>query len=1059
MKALLFNPRLVATFVGLLVVAGLASLGTIVRQEDPTITNGIGVIVTPYPGASAERVERLVTEKVEDELQELAEIGTLSSTSRDSVSVVVVELDEQLQGKEAERAFSRIRDALNDAEANLPAGSGTPSLDDERFGAYTWIVGLRWTASTPARIGLLKRYAEELQARLRNISGTDTVKVFGSPEEQVLVEVDADALNAAGLSVRDVAGAIARADAKGAAGILRTETLNAPIELRGEVDSLERVRRVPLSLDGAAQLQVGYVADVRREVQDPPPELAFVDGAPAVVVAAQLATGVRFDGWRAKASAALEDFERIVPSGIETRMVFDQTGYTEARLSTLVTNLLSGLLIVVLVLFLTLGWRSAVVVSLTLPLVSLACLAVLNAMSVPIHQMSVTGLIVALGLLVDAAIVMVDAVRYRIASGMAPMDAAQESLRRLWLPLTSSTLTTVLAFMPILLLPGRVGEFVGTIGLSVIVALLASWIIALVVIPSAGARFLAPVRHAPRLGRSSWLQTGVSWEPLGSAFDRSLRWSLKHPWASMALVTLVPTAGVLGATTVPRQFFPPADRDQFHVEVRMAPATSIAHTEEVVHRLDGMLRAQPEVRSTAWFLARSAPPFYYNLKQDQDGNAAYAQALVDATSVSAVAEVIRRLQPEVDSTFPEAQIILRELLQGPPVDAPVELRVYGPDIEVLRSLGAAYRLRMSRVPEVTHTRATLQAGTPKLWFAADEARARRAGLRLTDIAQQLATRLEGTVGGSLLEGPEELPVRVRVSRPVRQDFGQMTSLGLVPGPDAGIPVQTVLRTGADAFGSSAPETLPMSALGRFDIEPVWARIPHRNGERVNIIRAYTEVGVYPETGLVGFRNALTQDPVQLPPGYRMEFGGDAEERGEAMAGLFASVPVLVLLMVACVALSLNSFRLGAVVFIVAGQSMGLGLLCLTVSGYPLGFQAMIGLIGLVGVAINAAIVISSALSHDAAAASGDPNAIQRVVTEETSRHIISTTITTFGGFIPLIISGGGFWPPFAVGIAGGVLLSSLLSFFFVPAAYMLVARSRPVRRTFSVAGQAEVFVR
>ncbi len=215
---------------------------------------------------------------------------------------------------------------------------------------------------------------------------------------------------------------------------------------------------------------------------------------------------------------------------------------------------------------------------------------------------------------------------------------------------------------------------------------------------------------------------------------------------------------------------------------------------------------------------------------------------------------------------------------------------------------------------------------------------------------------------------------------------------------------------------------------------------------MNVVRGYTTSGVYPETAFNGLRQVLETDPIAMPPGYRMEVGGDAAERNDAMANLFAYVPVLVLLMVAFVSLSLNSFRLGGTVFVVAFQSMGLGLLSIALFGYPLGFQGMIGLIGLVGVAINAAIVINSALREDPASVAGSPRAIRDVVLGETSRHIVSTTITTFGGFLPLILSPGGFWPPFATGIAGGVLLSTIISFYFVPAFFLLVTRRRPVNQ-------------
>ncbi|MEM6860011.1 MAG: efflux RND transporter permease subunit [Myxococcota bacterium] len=1011
---LLESPRVVGTFAVLVLVAGLASLANIVRQEDPTITNGIGVIVTGFPGASAERVEALVTEKIEAELIELPEIATLSSTSRNGASVVVVQIDENVQGKDVEPIFSKVRDRLDDAQAEFPQGAGTPELDTNRFGAYTYILGLRWTSSSSVRPGLMLRWAEELQDRLRGLPGTDHAKIFGQPEEEIRVEIDPAALEAAGLTAGQVAGAIAGADVKGSAGVLRGSSVEAPIELRGEIDGLDRVRRVPLGPD---VLQVGDVAEVRRELRAPRSVDAFVDEKAALVVAAQIAPGVRFDKWRVRADEVLNDFEAGLPGGLELTKIFDQTAYTEARLASLVQNLLVGLALVVAVLFLTLGWRAALSVTLTLPLVSSACLAVLGWMGVPIHQMSVTGLIVALGLLVDAAIVVVDAIRQRIIDGQDRRRALRESLGRLWLPLLASTLTTVFAFMPILLLPGRVGEFVGTIGLSVIVALIASYVMALSVVPVVASRFMRPPSQEPRL-----FEVGLRLPALGRWFRRSLDWSLAHPVLSLALVTIVPVAGVLGSSTLARQFFPPADRDQFHIQLRMPPATPLARTREAAQAVDAILREEEAVERTSWFIGQSAPPAYYNLRQNQDGNPSFAQALVEVGSVADVQAILPSLQRRIDREVPQAQVLLLELLQGPPVDAPIEVRIYGPDLEILRGLGDELRARMAKVPSVTHTLATLRGGAPKLWLEADEEEARLAGLRLAEVTAQIGARMEGVTGGSLLEGPEEVPVRVVMSDRDRSSMGSVGALGLL-GPGGGAP-------------------LPLDGLASMSLQSSWAAIPHRNGQRVDIVRAWTHAGVFPDTAFVAFQDVLEREPIELPPGYRIEIGGDAEKRGDAMGDLFALVPVLVVLMFACVALSLDSFRLGGIVFVVAGQSMGLGLLSATIGRHPLGFQAMIGLIGLVGVAINAAIIICSALREDAKAAVGDPTAIADVVQFETSRHIVSTTITTFGGFLPLILSPGGFWPPFATGIAGGVLLSSLLSFYFVPAAFLLVARWR-----------------
>lgn len=1039
MDRLMRDPRLLATTIGLIVVAGLSALATIVRQEDPTITNGVALIVTPFPGASAERVESLVTEKLEEELRQIQEISTVESTSRAGTSVVSVEIDETITGEATAPIFSKIRDAIDDAQARFPAGVLDPIFDDERFGSYTFILGLTWVGSGAAPTAILQRYAETLEDALRGVTGTDHVKVFGRSDEQIRVTFDPERLAAAGLGARSVADAIARADAKVASGVLRAPHQNLLLEVSGELDSLERIRRVPLAAGPAGvTLRVGDVARVERAIADPPRELAKVDGRPAVVVAAQLAAGQRFDVWAERARARVQDFEASLPEGIALEMIFDQTEYTEARLADLVTSLMTGLVLVVIVLFATLGGPAALVVTAALPLVTLASVAILRFLGVPIHQMSVTGLIVALGLLVDNAIVVTDAVRMRRLEGLSGLEAVQASIRHLRVPLFASTLTTVLAFMPILLLPGRVGEFVGTIGLSVIVALIVSYGVAVSIVAALAGRF--------SLGRpGARLSAGLSFPAATRRFSRSLDWSLAHPKTSMALATLLPLVGVVGATTLPQQFFPPADRDQFHLELYMPASASIDATRRVTERVEALLRGREEVEHVTWLVGRSAPPFYYNMKQTQDGNPAFAQALVRARSVPDVSRVLPLLQAEIDREVPEAQAILRELLQGPPVDAPVEYRIYGPRISELRRLGEALRERMSRVAVITHSTASLTASSPKLRLETDEDEALLAGLRPVDIAGQLQLALEGIEGGSVLEGQEELPVRVRVDDATRADLDRLRGLPLLA---RGLP-------GAGSPAGAAFPGIPLSALSEPALRPVLDGIPRRNGERVNVIRGFTSAGIYPETAFEGLSRVLSEHPLEVPAGYRLEVGGDAEKRADAMGDLFASVPLLVVLMVAAVALSLDSFRLALVIFVVAFQSMGLGLLSLTVLRHPLGFQALIGLIGLVGVAINAGIVISSALQTDPDALAGDATRIRQMVLTETSRHIISTTITTFGGFLPLILSEGGFWPPFASAVAGGVLLSTIGSFYFVPAAFSVLTRQRPLAPLGGVPGGRE----
>ncbi|MGB5811604.1 MAG: efflux RND transporter permease subunit, partial [Polyangiales bacterium] len=562
----------------------------------------------------------------------------------------------------------------------------------------------------------------------------------------------------------------------------------------------------------------------------------------------------------------------------------------------------------------------------------------------------------------------------------------------------------------------------------VIISLAISYVFAMTLVPALAGLFLKG--REPGFGRGVW-RDGVSFPKLTARFERSLDWSLANPRRSMLLVSALPLLGVLGALTLPQQFFPPADRDQCHSELRLPQQSSIEETREAASRVEEVLRAHDEVQSVAWFIGRSAPPFYYNLKQDQDGNPSYAQGQVKLASVGAVERLLPVLQRELDDAVPNAQVLTRELLQGPPVDAPIEFRIYGPNLDTLRALGLELRERISRVPTVVHSLTTLTATSPKIWLRADEEQTRLAGLDLVQIANQLNSRLEGVPGGSILEDNEEVPVRVRVADRARSVLDEIGSTSL-------------LSPAVQAQGATGFPGIPLESLVDVELRPSLDGVPHRNGRRVNIVRGYTEAGVFPDEAFRALAQVLEEDPILVPPGYRLETGGDAAERSDAMGNLFAYVPVLVLLMIAIVSLSLGSFRLGATVFIVALQSMGLGLLSVALFRFPLGFQALIGLVGLVGVAINAAIIINAALREDPAAVRGDALAVRRVVVGETSRHIVSTTITTFGGFLPLMLSAGGFWPPFATGIAGGVVLSTVVSFYFVPAAFLLITRRHPV---------------
>ncbi|WP_187430105.1 Cobalt-zinc-cadmium resistance protein CzcA [Roseobacter fucihabitans] len=1020
METLTFRqPRIVALALLVIIAAGLSSLLAIGRQEDPTITNLFATITTPYPGADPARVETLVTAEIEDALREIPEVDEINSTSATGISIVQVDLLDTLADDRIEQVWSEIRDALGDAQAAFPQGVMTPDFSSDGAGTFGAIIALS-ANHKDVPLSIMGRFGESLADDIRSLSGTKQVETFGGPQEEVLVTLDPIKAATLGLSADDVAGAIARGDSKGQAGRLRSFANEMIIDVAGDITALERVRTLILREGPQGQVtRISDVAEVTRGPRLPLSEAALHNGAPAVLIAAKLEDGLQVDIWMGRVKTALAAFQGDVPSSITAELIFDQSRYTAERLAEVGGNMAIGVALVVGVLLITMGVRAALIVALILPLVSLATLATMNVIGLAIHQMSVTGLIVALGLLVDAGIVMTDEVGQRIAKGETRHKAVKGSVRRLFAPLLASTVTTALSFTPMILLPGPAGDFVGSIAIAVVTMLLWSFVIAVTVTPAIAGWVM------PAAGKTGIIANGIKSRRLSQGFAATLRWAMRNPLRSVAFSLVLPVLGFMSMPLLTAQFFPGVERDQFHIEVDLRPGAAIGQTRQVAERLDALLRAAPEVRQVSWVIAKSAPAFYYNMVSARADAARFAQALVTTHSPAATETLIARLEREIGAVAPEAQVLVRGLVQGPPVDAPVELRLVGPDLDTLRATGAQMRRIISDVDAVTLSRGTVSTGAPEVSLTVNEAKARQTGFDLSMISRQLEAGLEGVTGGSLLEGSEELPVRVRFGDATRSDLSAIADMILLP-PDAAAQSARGLFPG-----------VPLSAIADVTLTPGEPIITRRNAERVNTIQAFILRDVLPEEALAQVRAALDAEGFTLPAGYRLEIGGDSDARAETLGNLLASLGLIVTLSIAAIVMTFNSFRLSAIALIVSVLSAGLSILALAIFQYPFGINAIIGVIGSIGVSINAAIIIMTGLRDDPGARLADPEAMVDVLMGS-SRHIISTTITTFGGFLPLILAGGGFWPPFAMSVAGGVLLSTVVSFYFTPPMFALL---------------------
>ncbi|MCY9862638.1 efflux RND transporter permease subunit [Vibrio coralliirubri] len=1015
------NTRLLILMTALLMVSGISAFMTLPRAEDPVIINRYANITTSFPGASAERVETLVTEVIENKLRELSEVKLVSSTSRPSVSIVTLELNDTIT--EPEPVWSQARDKLSDIESILPAGAQSPDLDSDHTYAFTTIASLTWSgAGEPDRL-TLGRYAKELAKRLRTLSGTEFVDEYGMPQEEIQISLRTADAAALGRSSANIAESLEGADAKNSAGELVSAYSRFGLEIESELDSIERIKQVPIATDSNGHIiRMEDIASVKRGEKTPQDQIAIIDGEPGVIVAARMHPDLRVDNWTSRANALIGKFEQELPSNVKVTVLFNQQGYTETRLDDLGKSLMIGFGLILIVLFVTLGVRAAILVAISLPLTSLLTLSIMKMTGVPINQMSVTGLIVALGIMVDNAVVMVDTIQAYRLKGQQRAEATMNALKHLWVPLLGSTLTTVLAFAPIILMPGASGEFVGGIAITVSFSLIGSYIISHTLIAGLATKLLPKqLSDVDKKGQHHWYMTGLRIPALTRWFSSSVRFGVTHPIITIALVLLVPFTGYWSMSQLTEQFFPPSDRDMFEIQVYMPPQASIYATKNTSEKIDDIIHRYPEVERIDWLVGANFPSFYYNLQARQNNAPYFSQAMVKTENFDQANALIPQLQKVLDEEVPEAQILVRKLNQGPPFTAPVELRVYGENLDTLKAIGEDVRLILAGVPHVTHTRETLQPGTPKVWLKVDEDTAKLNGISLNQFAGMLQTTLTGRESGSVIEGSESVPIRVRVADDARENLAHLSNIRLPISSD-------VYSTGIN-----------VSTLAELELTTSRGAITRRNGQRVNTIEGYIEAGVLPQTVLNEFQKRL--ESYQMPSGYTIGFGGESAERDNSVNSLISNVAVVVVLMVLVVVMSFNSFRMSSIIFMVAGLAGGLGLLSVWIFGYPFGFTVIIAMLGIAGLAINAAIVILTELKLDKEASSGNVDAVVEAVMSCT-RHISSTTITTVGGFMPLIIAGGGFWPPFAVAIVGGTVLTTLISFYFVPVVYHLMTRNQ-----------------
>jgi multidrug efflux pump subunit AcrB len=1014
MMALSFHrtPRFVVLLLLVVTALGAAGFLSLPRLEDPTLSPRFALIKTFMPGSDAARMETEISQPLEERLLEVDTIRLMRSQSRPGISVVIVELKDSVEDLEA--AWAEIREKLDLAAASFPPGASSPELERTDVRAFALILALSWNdPSVPVNQALLQRQTKELKDRVLAVPGTEEVKTFGSSPEEISIIVDRARLQGLGQSLVAVAERLAAQEARVVSGEVVGENNRYVVRTDSDFETLEDVRAMPLleTLDGGF-VSVEAVGTVKRGLSQPVLEMASIAGRPAVVLGVYAEDAVRVDIWTGRVKSQLADYP--VPAGMQLDFVFEQSKTVESRFSSLLWNLGLSIAAVMLVVLVMMGPRAALVVGAAIPMTSACLLGAMAFLGIPIHQMSVTGLIVALGLLVDNAIVVVDELKLEREAGHSEEESIGLVSKRLTLPLASSTATTVLAFLPIALLPGGVGEFVGTIALTVIIALIFSLGLSLWVLPSIFFWVFRRPQPRPDMWNSPKLVS-------------TYRWLFARPILPVALSLMLPVAGFLSAPGLKEQFFPPTDRPQIRMVVELPNSRTLEATRQATEVIRKRCLEYPQIAEVHWFLGRSVPKFYYNLLQNRDREPFFAEALVELKDPSGTTALIRELQRDLEARFPEARPRVIQLEQGPPFEAPVEIHLFGSDMVAQRRAGELLRQALADNPEVVSTRATLSDDLAQVEMVFDEAQIRRAGLEPEQVAAYLGLATQGRVVGTVFEETERLPVRLRFADQQRRDIDELASV-TIPTPSG---------------------SLPLSSFVRWELRPEQAVIAHRHQQRCNSVQAFLQAGALPSKVLKPVVEQLESGRLALPTGVRYEVGGEAAERNRAVGNLVVYVPPLMILMVGSLVLSFRSFRLSFLVGLVGLLSVGTGFGLLASMGIPFGFMAIIGTMGLLGVAVNDSTVVITALQETAA--DGDLDKVASSVARST-RHVVATTLTTIAGFLPLLLGADRFWHPLAGMIAGGVGGATLSALLLCPVVFRLITRVR--RRSTPVASVA-----
>ena len=1023
-KAAIEKNRITIVSLVLIFLAGIGAYNSMSRSEDPGFTVRTALIQTFFPGASPARVEQLVTDKLEQTIQEIPQVDNIVSESRTGISIIFVNI------KESEKVMRPIWDDLrrkvDRARSNLPEEAIGPFVNDEFGDVFGIIIAITGDGFSYAE---MKEVADECRNELLSVPDVAKVDIYGAQDERVFVEYNNARLAELGLSPFALKQILEGQNIITPGGTIYTADEQIVLEPTGNFESIDDLRHALIRIPGQTDLvYLGDIARVTRGYVDPPKSMMRYRGKPSLGLAVNMREGGNIVTLGENIKSQLAVFKHAYPIGVDFDLVAFQPFYVDQKVNDFVINLLEAMGIVLAVMLLTLGFRTGLVVSSLIPMAMVMALLVMSMLNIGLDQMSLASLIIALGMLVDNAIVMSESIMVQMQTGKDRIQAAIDSAKELRIPLLISSLTTAAAFLPIFLAESTTGEYTAPLFKVVTITLLCSWILSLTMTPYFCVKFLK-------------VKVRETTESFDSGFYRRYRGLLvalvRRPLVTVLGVVLLFAAAMFGMGYVPNIFFPPNEKPIFFAELKMPIGTPLEKTAKVVDGVEQFVRDSLLVGSErtsgvidwASFIGSGAPRYLLSYTPEPE-SPSYAYLMINATSRDILeTDLIPRLERFCFQAYPDLVPTIRPLFLGPPVDAPIEVRVSGKVVDSLFALVDNVRQIIAETPGTRNIDDNWGMQTKKLLVHVNEARARRAGLTNRDVALSLQTVLSGFTTTEYRENDEVIPVVLRSVAADREDIGKLESHNI--------------------FSQVTGRSVPLKQVA--DIEVVWE--PSKILRRDRFKTVTLQAGIDPGQNAIALAQQL--DAVLKPKsedwgiGYKYELGGELESSGEANASIGAKLPIAGLLIAILLVGQFNSIRRALIIILtvplgIIGVVIGL----LATKSY-FGFMTLLGVISLAGIVVNNAIVLLDRINIEMYENKLDPRQAVIEASQRRLRPILLTTATTVGGLLPLWFFGGIMFRPMAISIIFGLMFATMLTLGVVPVLFSIFFRVKFKDYTYS----------